>query len=366
LSPYTVLHTEWSQSWGGQEIRILTECRELMAEGHRALLAGRPGAPILARAGELGVQTAEIPLRGPWDLDSAWRLARLARREGVDVLHTHASVDSWVGVWADLLCPATLVRTRHCGEVRVHPANLVYRRPAAFITVGEDIRRALLRGYGLAPERVVSIPTGIDTRRFRPGEPEPELYDELGIPRGAPVVAIVAVLRSWKRHDLFCRMAAALRRRMPEARFLIVGDGPRREKVAGYLDRWDLRGCTVMTGHREDVDRLMRLSQVVVLTSEGEEATCQALAQALACHRGVVSFDRGGVGELVLPEKTGLLVPFGDVEGMAAAVERLLRDDDLRLGLARAGRRKVEAEFSAPVMHRRIMEVYHRVAPLAG
>jgi glycosyltransferase involved in cell wall biosynthesis len=366
LSAYTVLHTEWSLSWGGQEIRILTECRELLADGHRPLLAGRPGAPILAAAAGEGVETRELALAGPWDLASARRLRRLIREERVDILHTHASVDSWVGLWAGLAGPAAWVRTRHTGSVRVHPLNLIYTRPRRIITTGGAIRRALVEGYGLDPNRVVSIPTGIDVERFSPGPREPELCRELGIEPDAPVVAMVAVLRSWKRHDLFCEMAAVVGRRLPRARFLIVGGGPGWERVNGYLEAMGLRDRVVMTGHRQDVERLLRLADVTVLTSGGEEGVSQSVLQALACEKGVVAADEGSITDAVEHERTGLLVPFGRVEALAAAVERLLGDQELRRRLGRAGRRLVAARFTARAMHHRIMQVYRQAAPRGG
>lgn len=365
MPKYTILHTEWSSSWGGQEIRILTECRLAKADGHRVILGSRPGAPIAERARAMGLETLEIPMRGQFDPGSIWRVRRFIKSEGVDILHTHASVDSWIGAYVSLISKVAFIRTRHCGSIRVHPLNWVYRAPRATITTGEAIRAELLAGYHLAPERVISIPTGIDTQRFSPGEPDPELAQELGIAPGAPVVGMVAVLRSWKRHDLFCEMAKALHQRLPQARFLIVGGGPGWERINGYLDQMGLREFVTMTGHREDVGRLLRLCQVLVLPSGSQEGTSQSVIQALACERGMVASDPAK-GDVVMHEKTGLVTPYEDVPALADAVQRLLEDHDLRRRLGRAGRELVLERYSDQGMHQRIMRVYEKFAPLAG
>jgi glycosyltransferase involved in cell wall biosynthesis len=360
---YSILHTEWSTGWGGQEIRILTECELAHKTGHKIYLAGRKGAPILKRAAEMGLETAEFGFSGSLDLGSALGIRRFILNNKIDILHTHSSVDSWVGVWADMMSPAALFRSRHCGSIRVHKFNLVYTRPKAFITIGEQIRKDLIEGYHLAPERAVSIPTGISLERYIPREPDPEVIRQFGIEPGTPLVGICAVLRSWKRHDLFCEMAARLHELMPEVRFLIIGDGPYREKVEGFIDSAGVRDITSITGHREDVEQILPHCQVVVLNSQGEEGTSQALAQALACHCGVVTADQGSVTDVVLHEKTGLVTRFGDTAAMAQACQTLLKDPDMRLSLAKAGREHVKKHFSDTHMHERITRFYERLVP---
>lgn len=365
MRPLRVLHTEWSDGWGGQEIRILSECLGLAAQGHRVELAGCPEGQLRRRAQEVGLVFHPLPMAGPWDLRAVWRLARLLRREGFDILHTHSSVDSWVGGVAARTAGVACVRTRHLSApVSTHPLNFVYRLPQAVITTGEGIRRHLVEDYGLFPERVFSIPTGVDTMRFRPREPDPELQAELGLSPEEPVVAMVAVLRSWKRHDLFCRMARMLLDQGQRARFLIVGDGPGRERVGGYLDELELRPAVIMTGHREDVERILSLCTVVVLCSDRNEGVPQAVLQAMACARPVVAAAAGDVPQVVRDGQTGLLVPPGEVEPLARAVQRLLEDAALRRRLGEAGRRLVEEHHSLAAMLAATEEVYARV--LAG
>lgn len=167
-----IIHTEWSNGWGGQEIRILDECLGMAARGHQVALAGCPDGQLRQRAEAAGLPFHPLPMAGPWDLRAVLRLAALLRRQGADVVHTHSSVDSWVGGFAAPLAGAACVRTRHLSvPVNTNALNFVYRLPRAVATTGEGIRRHLVEDYGLTPARVMSIPTGVDTGRFAPGAP---------------------------------------------------------------------------------------------------------------------------------------------------------------------------------------------------
>lgn len=367
METYTILHTEWSDGWGGQEIRIFNECQGMDQRGHGVILAGRPEGKLRSRAEKAGLEFHPLAMAGPWDLGAVWRLARLLKRREVDILHTHSSVDSWVGGFAARLAGSALVRTRHLSvPVNSNPLNFVYRMPQAVITTGRGIRRHLVEDYGLAAESVHSIPTGVDVRRFRPRAPDPELAAELGLEPGAPVVAMVAVLRSWKRHDIFCRLAAKLTAKRPGTRVLIVGDGPGWKRVNGYLDQMNLRGSVIMTGHRDDIERILPLCTVCVLASDKAEGVPQAVLQQLACARAVAAADAGDVSEVVRDQDTGLLAPPGEAAPLLAAVERLLDDPELRARLGERGRRMVMEEHTTEHMLRRTEEVYAQALAARG
>jgi glycosyltransferase involved in cell wall biosynthesis len=362
---YSILHTEWSNGWGGQEIRILEECRGMAERGHRVELAGCPEGKLRPRALAAGLLFHPLAMAGPWDLPALVRLTRLIKQRGMQVVHTHSSVDSWLGGMAARLAGAAGVRCRHLSvPVSQNPLNIVYRLPRAVITTGQGIRRHLIEDYGLPAQRVTSIPTGVDTGRFAPAEPDPALLAELGLLPGQPVVAVVAVLRSWKRHDLFCQMARQVLDQRPDTRFLIVGDGPGRQRVARYLDDMNLRPQVIMTGHREDIERILTLCAVCVLVSDKAEGVSQAVLQELAMERAVVASEAGDLPEVVRHDQTGLLVAPGELEPLTAAVLRLLDDPGLRRQLGEAGRRMVLEAYSREHMLKATEEVYARA--LAG
>ena len=368
MKTYGILHTEWSNNWGGQEIRILDECLGMAGRGHKVELCGVPDGKLKTAAEKAGLTFHPLTMAGPWDLPAMLKLGALAKRRGLSIIHTHSSVDSWLGGMAARLKGLYCVRTRHLSvPVNRHPLNFVYRLPNAVTTTGEGIAKHLVEDYGLSPELVRSVPTGIDTARFVPVEPDPVLLAELGLEPDAPVVAIVAILRSWKRHDLFCQMARLVLEQRPETRFLIVGGGPGEKRINGYLDDMGLRPQVIMTGHRGDVEKILPLVTVQVLCSDEGEGVPQAVLQGLSCERAMVGTDAGGIGQVVRHEQTGLLVPPGQAEPLAGAVMRLLDDRELRARLGRAGREMVKASHSREIMLQKTEDVYALIgAPALG
>ncbi len=362
MESLTVLHSEWSDGWGGQEIRILGECLGMAARGHRVMLCGTPHSELSAAAQEAGLSYHPLAMRGPWDLPAIKRFRALLTQQNVDILNTHSSVDAWVGGLAARWAKVPSLRTRHLSvKVKRHPLNIVYRLPQAVITTGQGIRHHLVHDYGLHPDWVVSIPTGVDMDRFAPAGPDPALMAELGLSPEQPVVAIVAILRSWKRQDLFLEMASLMQENRPEVQFLMVGGGPQEENLKRLRAQLGLADKVIMTGMRGDVERVLACCDVCVLCSDRAEGVPQAVLQELACERAVVAAEAGDVGQVVLPEKTGLLVPAGDVQALAAAVGRLLDDPGLRTRLGRAGRELVARNHSLAAMLDATEEIYAKV-----
>ena len=167
----TVLHTESSPGLGGQEIRTLNEARWIGERGWRVIVAGQPEGRFVTRAREAGLETAPLRMRSPWDLSAVARLTRLIRGEGVSVVHTHSSVDGWLGGLAARAARVPVVRTRHVSIPVRRGFNPVYTWLAdRVITSGEAIRRIIV-GAGVPAGRVVAIPAGVDleTLPFRTG-----------------------------------------------------------------------------------------------------------------------------------------------------------------------------------------------------
>ena len=126
------------------------------------LLAGQPGAAFTERARQLGIDVVEVPMRGAWDLSAVARLARLVRNEGVGLVHTHSSVDGWVGGLAARIARVPVVRTRHVSIRIRRRLNPVYRWLAdRVITSGEAIR-SIVVASGVPAARVVAVPAGVD------------------------------------------------------------------------------------------------------------------------------------------------------------------------------------------------------------
>jgi glycosyltransferase involved in cell wall biosynthesis len=358
-----VLHTEWSQGWGGQELRILADCRVLTDMGHEPAVLAQPGSLMAAEVEQRGFRVLTAPMPGPHNPKAVLHIAGLLKREAFDVVNTHSSVDSWlVGYAAKLTRIPVLVRTRHLSvPTAAHPLNLVYRWPDAVVTTGEIIRRRLVDVNRLPDHRVVSIPTGVDLERFDPDLDPGDIRKELRIRPKNRVATMVAVLRSWKRHEVFLEAAAVLAMSRPELKFLVVGGGEGLKRVADCIKDLGLSGRAVMTGRREDVERILAVSDVCLLTSESSEGVPQSILQYQAMSKPVVATAAGGIPEVVQDGVTGLLCPVNDSGAAARAMAKVLDDPDLARRLGENGRRQVVAGHSLQVMGQKTVELYQRL-----
>ena len=320
---FTILHTEWSEGWGGQEIRILLEMREHRRQGQGVYLLCPPRTKLAEEAGGLGIEVIPHKIKSPWEPGSIRRIKNLIRELKIEVLHTHSSVDSWAGGlagrWAGV---PVLVRTRHISvRVRRPWLNRIYYLPDAIITTGEHIRRELLQTHKIPKERIVSIPTGADVGRFHPGPPDLELKKQVGLPADSRVITLVAVLRAQKRHELVIAAAAEVIRVFPQARFLFVGDGPGRNRVEQEIRKAGLEAHILMTGYREDIPALLSFTDLGVISSVAEGIP-QFLFQIMAMGKPVIATEVGGIPEIVTSGLTGLLIPPEDPAALARAMIR--------------------------------------------
>ena len=264
----TIFHAEASSGWGGQELRILAELEGLARRGYRTGLICEPNAPIGDRARVLGRPVHAVRFRWSADPVAIRRVAEVLRRERVDVLVTHSSLDAWAGGVAARLCRVPVVRMRHLDiPLQRNPlSRAVYRLLADTIVVtGASGAARLVAESGVSPTRVQVVPTGVDLTRFDPGSADGRrIRGELGIPSGAPVVGTIGVLRALKGPEVFLRGCRVILDRIPAARFLMAGDGPLRREVRDLQEKLGLAEAMHLLGHREDVPDVMAALDVFV------------------------------------------------------------------------------------------------------
>jgi glycosyltransferase involved in cell wall biosynthesis len=359
---FTILHTEWSEGWGGQEIRILLEMRAHRRQGHGLYLLCPPRTKLAEEAGRMGIEVIPYKIRSPWEPKSILRIKNLIRDLKIDVLHTHSSVDSWAGGlagrWARV---PVLVRTRHISvRVRRPWLNRIYYLPDAIITTGEHIRRELLQTHKIPAERIVSIPTGADAGRFHPGPPDLELKQRLGLPVDSPVITLVAVLRAQKRHELVIAAAAEVIKVFPQSRFLFVGDGPGRNRVEQEIKKAQLEAQILMTGYREDIPAILSFTDLGIISSVAEGVP-QFLFQIMAMGKPVIATEVGGIPEIVTSGVNGVLIPPEDPAALAKAMIQTLGDPESARRLGEGGRRLVEQEYTVEKMAEKVYRVYQQV-----
>ncbi len=254
--PLRVMFVITSMPVGGAETLLVELVRRL--DRSRFL----PELCCLKDLGPLGEMLAlEIPthfglLTRKTDMSVLWRLAGLMRRRRIDAVVTVGAGDKmfWGRLAARLAGVPVIASALHSTgwPDRVQFANrLLAPITDAFIAVAEPHGRYLAAHEGCTAAKIHVIPNGVDVERFRPRPPNALLRNEFGLAADAPVAGIVAALRPEKNHSLFLRAAARVRQAMPEARFLIVGDGPAARRVGGPCPVALDRGRRPLPGHAE-------------------------------------------------------------------------------------------------------------------
>jgi glycosyltransferase involved in cell wall biosynthesis len=204
-----------------------------------------------------------------------------------------------------------------------------------------------LVGYlGIDPKKLRIIHNGVDTRAYAAGRPrDPALMQELGIGEQTAVAATVAVLRSEKDHPTILRAMAEVGKRLPDARLLLIGDGPDRPVLEALARRLGIERSVVFMGNRGDIASCLSVADVLVLASVTVECFPYAALEAMAMGKPVVSTAVGGLPEMIEDGVTGHLVAPRDPRALAGRMLEVLLRDDRGAALGAAARRRVETRF---------------------
>jgi glycosyltransferase involved in cell wall biosynthesis len=315
-----------------------------------------PEICCLKAPGQLGVvMQKEVPLfdhllAGKYDLRVFGRLKALLRRRRIDAIVTVGAGDKmfWGRLAARCAGVPVIASSLHSTgwpDVIGRLNHWLTPLTDAFIACAPAHGQYLIEHERFPADRVHVIPNGVDVDRFQPQPPNPSLRRQLGLPDGAPLAGILAALRPEKNHELFLQVAARVRREIPSAHFLLIGDGPRRPILEKLTEQLGLTDAVHFLGTRPDVPELLSLIDVVLLTSH-VEANPVSILEALAVGKPVVATRVGSVSQSVLDREVGYLVEPGDAATMASHVIELCRQPELASVLGAAGRQHVVSHWS--------------------
>lgn len=311
--------------------------------------------PLAGILDERGVPVHALGRRSRLDFRAVFRLARLIRRRGVDVVHDHNFTAMTVGIPAAILGGATAVlRTEHNVAARCFPfrralSRLASMRENAQIAVSDAVARSRLAEGRFSPAHLVTIRNGIDdTLRPAAGDRN-EVRRELGVPVDAVLCLTVGNLTPQKDHENLIRAAAAVSDQVPPVYFAVAGGGPILEHLADHATALGVGDRVSFLGLRDDVPRLLRGADVFVLSSAWEGLPITVL-EAMAAGVPCVSTDVGGVPEVIRDGVNGYVVPPRDHEALAEKIALLATDAGQRSRLAAMARRTYEKAFTAKHM----------------
>jgi glycosyltransferase involved in cell wall biosynthesis len=234
-----------------------------------------------------------------------------------------------------------------------------HRQVDCFIAASEAIRRILL-GDGVPAERTTTVHEGIDVEHVL-AAPTVNVHEAFWLPHRAPVVGSVAALVPHKGQRHLVEAAQLVVRQVPDARFVILGEGELREQLERQVRDHHLEKHVFLPGFRTDVLGCIKGFDVFALSSV-TEGLGTSLLDAMACSKPIVATSVGGIPEVVVDGENGLLVTPRNHSAMADAIVRLLTDEGLRGRMGEAGFARVRERFTVERMVSETAAVYARVA----
>jgi glycosyltransferase involved in cell wall biosynthesis len=356
------LHIDTARTWRGGQNQVLITVLGLRAAGHRTMLVAHADGELRRRAAE-GLELLPITTRTEMDLSAAWQLSRAIKTLKPDVVHAHDP--HGVAMAALGLSMSTqprrapLIASRRV-DFRLHGNALSrwkYDQVDCFICASEAIRRILLAD-GIPETRATTVHEGIDLGHVA-AAPVAVLHEELWLPHGSPIVGNVAALVAHKGQRHLVDAAALVVRQVPDARFVIAGEGELRPALEHQIKHLNLEKHVLLAGFRPDILSVHKGFDLFVMSSV-TEGLGTSLLDAMACAKPVVGTNAGGIPEVVADGVTGILVPPRDAQAMADAIVRLLKDEALRRRMGEAGLSRVRERFSAERMVAGTLGVYER------
>jgi glycosyltransferase involved in cell wall biosynthesis len=315
--------------------------------------------------GALRLPVNPSTLRSLAGLVTAWR-PDILQAHGGEALKYLVPVGRWRGVPViyrriGSAHPVTLsgIRKRAYGSL-VRSARLV-------VAVADALREELIEVFGLSADRVVTIPNGVAIDRVTPKKSRSQVRRDLGVGLTNPVLISVGAL-TWEKDpfgqlDVMERILA----KNPATICLIVGDGPMRRDVEGEIEQRCLKDQVRLLGSRDDIGDLLSSSDVLLFASKssGMEGMPAVLIEAGMLGLPAASYAISGVPEVVISGQTGLLAPWGDVDGLADLATRLLSDEHARAGMGQAARQWCLETFEIERIAPKYADLFHTLAGVA-
>lgn len=379
MKPRNLLYLSYLGGLGGGESSLLSYlCALDRARFTPIVICGKRGA-LVDELEARGILHAVIPFRVPRFgrgivplMSPAFfpRLYQFARAHDIHLMHCNDIETTYYAGFVTRALRVPLLWTCH-GWWQVERGwkmTFVEKFVAHILTPTRYLAQCLESANPRLRERITVMPFGVDTNEFAPARRDPMVRDEFAIAHDAPLVTMLARYQSVKGHANLLDAAPLILDAFPAARFLLVGgavfetnDAKATRQMIQARAAADerLRRAIVFADFRRDIPRVLGASDVLVCPSDFESYGLANL-EAMACGVPVVSTNVGGPSETIVDGETGFLVPPRDPAALAARVNQLLGDRDLRARMGAKGRARVLEDFALEASARQLQDIYAR------
>jgi glycosyltransferase involved in cell wall biosynthesis len=336
--------------------------RMLLESSHQSVLgvfsnSTNPNHQLHERALKDGVESHLISCRGQVDRTTVAAIRELATRTGADVVHAHgfkSDIYVYLALRGSRVPFVSTCHTWYDNDLLVtlygKLDRFVLRNFARVVAVSDEVKQRLLKA-GVREEKIRMVRNGIDLRPFDGAVPS------LRGDGSTLLVGLVGRLAWEKGVDVFLMAAVRVVGEFPSAKFVVVGEGPDREKLDRMIAELKIGGSVKMLGRRDDMAAVYSSLDIMVSSSR-QEGLPMAMLEGMASSVPLVASAVGEVPTVVEDGVTGFLVPAENVERLAAGILELLRDAAKRKRFGAAARKLIEDEYSAKRMTADYLRVY--------
>ena len=353
----------------GAEAVILNMSRTLNEASHTSVLgvfsnSSNPNLQLHEVAAKEGIESHLVPCKAQIDRRTITNIRDLATQTNADLVHAHgykADIYSYLALRGSRIPLVSTCHTWYDNDPFVTlygvADRMVLRNYAAVVAVSDEVRQRLINA-GVRKEKIHLVPNGIDLRPF--DNATPSLQDD-STSNHPPIVGIIGRLSVEKGADIFLHAAAQVLAELPSTKFVVVGEGPDRDKLESLIDELKLRGNVSMLGRRDDMPSVYASLDIMVSASR-QEGLPMAILEGMASSLPLIATPVGDVPTVVHDGRTGLMVLPEDAAMLASAIVTLLRNPVQRERLGAAARKLIEDEFSAERMTADYLRVYQEAA----
>jgi|GEM_PF-324001 len=335
------------KNMGGVERWMINTAGKLRERGHRSYFSGRKGSIFLNRSIEEGFEAFPLKIQSDFGIINIYKLASLFNQLHIDVIITNLNKDTRLAGVARLFVNKIALVSRH--GLPILPNNWIYRLTFrhfadGIITPCNHIKKTYLTYGWCQANSIRIIHNGIDSD-VPIDFVRDEVLKQFHIPDRRPILGIFGRLVPQKRHTLFLDIAKNVLQQWPQAVFLIVGDGPLRQDIRQYATDLNISENVLMLGHQKDVMELYSICDLVLQTSQ-HEGLPNVVLEAMFAAKPVITFDVGGVKEMIPSQEVGVVLPSHDIFSMTQSTLDILRAPERRKAIGHAARQHILDNFS--------------------
>jgi len=359
-----ILFVNSIQMFGGGEVWMLRTLSALQNRGHEVSLLCRPSTQLEREARAAGITVLTLKMRGDLDPVVIWKTARILRRNKIQIVLTNMDKELRFAGLAALFAPGCAVIPRRGIDYPLKN-RLQYRLSYGYladavIANSQATKRALLRhSPWLAEGKVQVIYNGIDPCPFM-APPERDLRQEWGIPLTHRIIGFVGQLDERKGIDELLVAFAHVASSVNHVHLVLCGIGPLEDKIRQFAATNGLTDCVHLVGFHRQIPSVMQAIDCLVLPSHWEGFGI-VLIEAMAAGKPCITTAISSMPEIVVDQTTGRIVPVGDSDALAEAMQQIVLDPELARRFGRCGRERVLELFQLDTMIDRLEELFANI-----